>query len=186
MDHLISIKKAVSLLQQHQIIAYPTESIYGLGCDPDNEITVKQLLRLKGRSIDKGLILISHTFELLRPYIDESSLTSVQKNTLFASWPGPITWLLPKNKCVPFYLSGKSNSLAVRVTAHEGAKQLCKQYGKPLISTSANYSGHSPCYTAEQIRYYFGADFPVVEGALGERATPSQIRDARTGKIIRS
>lgn len=185
MCHIISIRNAVNLLHQKQIIAYPTESIYGLGCDPDNEKVIKKLLQLKKRSMTKGLILIAASFEMLRPYIDESVLTEAQKRDIMATWPGPVTWLLPKSKHVSTCLSGKFDCLAVRITAHETAKNLCRQYGKPIISTSANYCGQAPCHTPEEISHYFGSDFPIVEGRLGKRKTPSQIRDSRTGKIIR-
>lgn len=185
MSNIVSINEAIRLLQAEQVIAYPTESIYGLGCDPDSEAAVKQLLHLKHRSITKGLILIAGTYAQLQPYINENALTETQKAAVMTTWPGAVTWVFPKNKTTPTYLTGKFDTLAVRVTQHPVVKVLCAHYGKPLVSTSANCSGDTPCRSPEHVAECFGEIFPIVEGCLGENAQPSQIRDSRTGKIIR-
>jgi L-threonylcarbamoyladenylate synthase len=82
-------------------------------------------------------------------------------------------------------LTGRFNSLAVRVTDHPLVVELCNAYGKPLVSTSANLSGQPPCRTTAEVYAQFGADFPVVDGATGGRQNPSEIRDALTGELFR-
>ncbi|PWC14828.1 L-threonylcarbamoyladenylate synthase type 1 TsaC [Brenneria roseae subsp. roseae] len=172
-------------LQNENVIAYPTEAVFGLGCDPDSEIAVKRLLALKQRPWQKGLILIAADYSQLSPYIDDSVLSEKQKRDMFSSWPGPVTWVIPAKPTTPKWLTGQFTSLAVRVSAHPVVKQLCLSYGKPLVSTSANLSGLPPCRTEEDVYQQFGEGFPVVNGNVGGRANPSEIRDVLTGELLR-
>ncbi|ENZ5483441.1 tRNA threonylcarbamoyladenosine biosynthesis protein RimN [Serratia marcescens BIDMC 44] len=180
--NLLSI---IDALHQQQVIAYPTEAVFGLGCDPDSEQAVNALLALKQRPWEKGLILIAADYTQLKPYIDDSALSEQQRVTMFASWPGPVTWVLPARPETPRLLTGRFSSLAVRVSDHPLVQQLCRQYGKPLVSTSANLSGQEPCRSADEVARQFGEAFPVLAGEVGGRLNPSEIRDALTGEQIR-
>lgn len=180
-----SIAHAVEVLNQEEVIAYPTEAVFGVGCDPDSEAAVTRLLALKQRPVEKGLILIAASFEQLKPYIDDAMLTQAQRETVFAAWPGPVTFVFPARTTTPRWLTGRFDSLAVRVTNHPLVVELCNAFGKPLVSTSANLTGLSPCRTTEEVRAQFGAAFPVVEGETGGRQNPSEIRDALTGERFR-
>ncbi|PWD67649.1 L-threonylcarbamoyladenylate synthase type 1 TsaC [Pectobacterium versatile] len=172
-------------LYNEQVIAYPTEAVFGLGCDPDSEVAVNRLLALKQRPRQKGLILIAADFSQLAPYIDDSALSDEQKAVMFSTWPGPVTWVLPAKRTTPQWLTGQFSSLAVRVSDHPLVKELCQRYGKPLVSTSANLSGQPPCRTAHEVSQQFGDDFPVLVGDVGGRMNPSEIRDVLTGELIR-
>ncbi|CNE20082.1 L-threonylcarbamoyladenylate synthase type 1 TsaC [Yersinia nurmii] len=172
-------------LQQEDVIAYPTEAVFGLGCDPDSEKAVNALLALKQRPWQKGLILIAANYEQLLPYIDDSQLDETQRATLFASWPGPVTWVIPARETTPRWLTGHFDSLAVRVSDHPLVQQLCTYYGKPLVSTSANLSGLEPCRTEEEVRKQLGTELAVLSGLVGGRLNPSEIRDALTGERYR-
>ncbi|MCO6523425.1 MAG: Sua5/YciO/YrdC/YwlC family protein [Candidatus Schmidhempelia sp.] len=185
MSEKLSINAAIDYLTNEQVIAYPTESIFGLGCDPDSEKAVKQLLDLKKRDISKGLILIADKYQRLLPYIDDNNLSAEQKMAIFQSWPGHITWIMPKNNDTPYFLTGQFDTIAVRVTAHPLVRALCSLYGKPIVSTSANLSGQAPCKTSEQVQQQFGQYFPILQGKIGNQNKPSQIRDSRNGNIIR-
>ncbi|WP_392587681.1 L-threonylcarbamoyladenylate synthase type 1 TsaC [Serratia ureilytica] len=175
----------IDALHQQQVIAYPTEAVFGLGCDPDSEQAVNALLALKQRPWEKGLILIAADYAQLKPYIDDSALSEQQRTTMFASWPGPVTWVLPARPETPRLLTGRFSSLAVRVSDHPLVQQLCRQYGKPLVSTSANLSGLEPCRSADEVMRQFGEAFPVLRGKVGGRRNPSEIRDVLTGEQIR-
>lgn len=179
------IDKLVEQLNQQKVIAYPTEAVFGLGCDPDCKNAVEQLLNLKKRPWQKGLILVAANYRQLTDYIDDSQLTVGQKESIFSSWPGPVTWVIPVKEHVPNWLTGEFNSLAVRVSAHPAVRALCLKFGKPLVSTSANLNGMPPCRTYEQVKAQFGSDFPVLNGKVGNRKNPSEIRDALTGKLFR-
>lgn len=178
------VQQATRYLDAGGVIAYPTEAVYGLGCDPDNEQAVTRLLELKQRPLSKGLILIAHELEQLSPYISE--LTDSQRKTLEATWPGPVTWVLPAAANVPQWLTGKHSAIATRVTAHPIAANLCKAFGHPLVSTSANPGGRLPARSILRLKQYFGdaIDF-IVPGPLGGLRTPTQIRDLSSGHLLR-
>lgn len=183
--HQAHISKAIEALNNKDVIAYPTEAVFGVGCDPDSETAVMRLLELKQRPVEKGLILIAANVEQLKPYIDDTMLTEAQREAVFSRWPGPVTFVFPAKASTPRWLTGRFDTLAVRVTAHPLVVALCESYGKPLVSTSANLSGQEPCRTVEEVIAQFGETFPVVEGETGGRLNPSEIRDALTGELFR-
>jgi len=95
-----NIKQAVSVLQRGGVIAYPTEAVFGLGCDPQQKNSIRNLLQIKQRPAEKGLILIASSVCQLLAYIDTASISEVRWAEVQASWPGPVTWLLPYKKQV--------------------------------------------------------------------------------------
>lgn len=177
------LKQAIYCLHQNGIIAYPTEAVYGLGCDPYNERAVKRLLALKHRRWQKGLILIAAHYTQLTPFLEP--LTTLLQQRLHATWPGPTTWLLPAKPKVPQWLRGQSPYLAVRVTAHPIAKALCQLYGRALVSTSANRGGQLPAKTAFQVRCRLPAVDYIVPGQIGNQLRPTEIRHGLTNTVIR-
>jgi L-threonylcarbamoyladenylate synthase len=168
-----------------EIIAYPTEAVYGLGCDPDNQAAVLSLLSLKQRPVEKGLILIARTYSQLLPYVNDAAIPMDMRTEIFSSWPGPNTWLLPKSSKAPDWITGGSELIAVRVSAHQGVQDLCVRFNKPLVSTSANRSGEPAAVTKAEVIKQFGKQVIVVDGPLGGATKPSRIRNGYTGKIIR-
>ena len=166
------------------VIAYPTESVYGLGCAPADPIAVARLLGIKGRQPHKGLILIAHEFTSLSAWV--SLPDSPYRDDIAASWPGPTTWVLPARPGVPQWISGGRDSVAVRVTAHPLAAALCRAVGEPIVSTSANRSGQAPLQTALAVRRQLGSavDY-VLGGQVEQRGKPTAIRDGVTGDWIR-
>lgn len=155
--------------EQGEVFAYPTEAVFGLGCDPDNESAVHRLLAIKQRPVEKGMILVADNYAQLLPYVDDKAIPEHLRTGIFSSWPGHITWLLPKNQHTPYFLSGDSDLIAVRVSSHLCIKQLCTLVGKPLVSTSANPATAEPAMTHQHLVAYFGEQLPVVEGALGAK-----------------
>jgi L-threonylcarbamoyladenylate synthase len=177
------LRRAVDCLRRGGVLAYPTEAVWGLGCDPLNLRTVRRLLELKHRPVDKGLILIAADFSDLEPFL--VPLPPTLRKTVMASWPGPVTWLLPVRDWVPVELCGAHDTLAVRVTAHPLARALCEGFGGAVVSTSANRAQHPAARTALQVRRYFNSSIQLLPGTTGGSATPSEIRDARSGKVLR-
>ncbi len=178
------IVRAAEALRAGGIVAYPTEAVWGLGCDPRNEGAIERLLALKGRPAEKGLILVAASFEQLRPFLQ--SLDAEREAAILATWPGPVTWVWPAGPTVSPGLRGKHETLAVRVSDHPLVVALCEAFGGPVVSTSANRSGEPPARTREDVLARFGdaLDF-VLDGETGGRERPSEIRDARSGKVIR-
>lgn len=167
------------------VIGYPTEAVFGLGCDPLNPHAFARLLALKARSPRKGVILIASDYSQLEPYL--GPLPDAVAARVLPDWPGPRTWLLPAATGVPAYLTGGRDTLAVRVTAHPVAAALCRVFGGALVSTSANKSGYSPARSALRTRLLFGTGVDyVVSGAVGGLARPTPIRDGRSGELLRA
>ena len=179
------IKQAVNVILGGGIIAYPTEAVYGLGCNPVDTSAVIRLLRLKKRSVEKGLILVAADINQLETFISIPS-EAIRKK-LSASWPGPVTWILPAKPGVPVTLTGAHNSLAVRVSAHPIVQALCREIDQPLVSTSANLESLPPARSALAVQRIFGQEVDyILHGAVDLSANPSEIRDALTDHILRS
>lgn len=179
-----TLTDAVRCLQTGGVIAYPTEAIYGLGCDPFNSEAVTRLLQIKHRSIKKGFILIASAWEQIESLVEPIDPKALAR--VFASWPGPVTWIFPATAEVPFWVRGEHTTVAVRVTAHPLANALCTAFGKPLISTSANLDNFPPIRDARTLQMTFGNKLDLIlSGPLGNSYRPTEIRDARSGEIVR-
>lgn len=177
--------RACIALNRGGVIAYPTETVFGLGCDPHNNHALERLLAIKKRSWRKGLILIAARYSQLLEYIEP--VDHAMMTRIFATWPGPVTWLLPaRSDCSPL-LRGTHTTLAVRVTSHPVAQVLCQRFRGAIVSTSANISGQPPArhFLAVQKQFHNKVDY-IVPGASGPRAKPSEIRDGQSGRIVRS
>jgi L-threonylcarbamoyladenylate synthase len=171
-------------LRNGGLLAYPTEAVYGLGCDPLNAVAVQRLLSLKQRPYGKGFILIAADIKQLEPFI--LPLKASLRKRLQASWPGPVTWVVPAQPWVPAWLTGQTRELAVRVTAHPGCVALCNEFGRPLISTSANRRASVPAKTAHKTRRYFPhADLKFLPGSIGDLQRPTHIIHAQSGRSLR-
>jgi len=176
--------RAVRALREGAVIAYPTEGVWGLGCDPFNRDAVELLLALKQRPSAKGLILIAAAAAMFAPLLDP--LPPLLRQQLDSSWPGPNTWIVPDPAHLsPPWVRGRHNSLALRVTAHPTAARLSREFGGPIVSTSANPAGLTPALTAYTVRRYFGGLVMIVPGNTGGSKTPSTIRDLVSGRLLR-
>jgi len=170
-------------LKRGGLIVYPTESCYGLGCDPDNRNAVKRILKLKQRPQRKGLILIASSFQQVARYLQPISHADQIK--LQQDGAQAVTRLMPVKPSCPRWLRGENATLAVRLTAHPFAKQLCRSAGSALISTSANRSGLRPVKTYHECQRLFGKNGWVLPGRVGKRKQPSTIRTWVGDRIIR-
>ncbi len=180
-----TISRAVQALQQGGVIAYPTESVFGLGCDPDDAAAVERILALKQRPVEKGLILIASDISQLEKYL--LPLDDATRQRVLSSWPGPHTWLWPVKEGVSSLIRGRHPTLAVRVSAHPVVRQLCEGFGKAIVSTSANPAEQAAARSAGEVRAYFNdkLDF-ILDGEVGQSLQPTEIRDAITNQVIRS
>lgn len=165
------------------VIAYPTEAVWGVGCNPLHSSAVERLLELKQRPVEKGLILVAgdiQQFDFLLWDLPQGQMAKLQ-----LSWPGPNTWLVPHQGRLPPWITGNHATVALRVSAHPLVRQLCNACG-PLVSTSANPAGRPPARTRLRIEQYFHGQLDdVVPGTLGSQRNPSIIRDLQTDTVIR-
>lgn len=179
------VEAAVSALRDGGIVAYPTEAVWGLGCDPQDRTAVERLFRLKQRPPDVGVLLIGSDFSQFASYIGPCPEEAIQR--ALASWPGPHTWIFPRAETVPGWIAGTHRGIALRVTAHPVARALCEIFDGALVSTSANRHGEPPARSVADLWRMFGAELDaVVEGELGGLERPTRIRDAMSGEIVRT
>lgn len=178
------IRKAIEILKNKGVIAYPTEAVYGLGCDPFSKSAVEKILKLKKRDVSKGLILIAANWEQIKELTNPVPKEKLEQ--AFKTWPGPVTWVFPASDKAPKWITGKHDSIALRITDHPVAKKLCEEFGGPIVSTSANLESHSPAKTEMAVKEYFPKDVVCfVLGEVGNLSRPTSVYDVLTGKIIR-
>lgn len=177
------LQNAVAHLRGGGIVAYPTEAVWGLGCDPDNTAALERLIALKARDPAKGLILVASNIEQFEPWL--AGLDDTNRSRLDTSWPGPVSWLVPDNGRAHPLVRGEHASVALRVSDHPLVQALCEAFGGPLVSSSANRASEAPCLAAEEIKQVFEDRVLIVEGPLGGRTRPSEIRDLLTNDVLR-
>ncbi len=182
--HSASYRRIAAHLRRGGLIAYPTESCYGLGCNPDNRAAVLRLLKLKQRPQRKGLILIAADYKQVAHYLQP--LAPSRQQQLIDAGAQAITYLMPARHSAPRWLRGSHDTLAVRITAHRLAAQLCRGVNSALVSTSANLSGQRPTKTYAQCQHMFGRKVWVLPGRVGKRKKSSTIRAWADDQIIRS
>ncbi|AFA41102.1 putative ribosome maturation factor [Wigglesworthia glossinidia endosymbiont of Glossina morsitans morsitans (Yale colony)] len=175
----------ISALHQKKVIAYPTEAVFGLGCDPDSFSAVKKLLILKKRNKEKGFILVASNFFQLKKYINYNLISKNILKKIFLTWPGFITWLMPPKNTISPWLIGENSMLAVRVSAFFPIIKICNMFGKPLISTSANLSGKIPAKTSNEVYKQFGENIKILDYPIGLYQNPSEIRNIFNNRVIR-
>lgn len=177
------LRYAAQVCRSGGIIAYPTESVYGLGCDPLNESGVHHILELKQRRVEKGLILLADSLHKLLPYMD---ISPRQQQQLLVQQEKPTTWLVAASELVPAWIRGAHAKVAVRITHHRVAAELCSLLPYPIVSTSANPAGKPPARTALRVRQYFpGQIDAIISASVDLRSKPSVIQDLDSGAVIR-
>ena len=179
------LSAAIDSLQKGGVIAYPTESTWGLGCDPHNLDAIERLLSIKGRDPSYGFILVAGTWQEFAPYF--LNLTYEQIQVIKKLESHPCSWLVEdRTHSFPTIIRGEHPKIAIRISHHKPIKELTECYGKPLVSTSANPSGQAPARNKKKLNAYFAGRLGYVfPGSLGGRNTASHIRDLETGKFIR-
>lgn len=181
------LEEAARLLHDGGVLAYPTEAVFGLGCDPNNREAFERIFALKQRPATQGVLLIAAEFGQVQRYIDMDAIPADLLQKVRASWPGPNTWIFPRSAEVPAWVAGSHPGIALRVTAHAPAAALCRAFGGALVSTSANPHGQAPARDAPTVMGYFGDALDgLLEAPLGGQESPTTIRDALTGAIIRN
>jgi L-threonylcarbamoyladenylate synthase len=180
------IDHAAAIIKSGGIIAYPTEAVFGLGCDPFNQKAVERLLEIKRRPSQKGLILIAANWNVLEPLVQMKNIEPAAFARVQATWPGPFTWIFPANNHTPEWVCSPDHTIALRVTAHPIARTLCAALNAPLVSTSANFSNSPPLRDAASVQHIFGETLDyVLSGDVDHNLHPSEIRDVLTGNILR-
>ncbi|NUF14554.1 L-threonylcarbamoyladenylate synthase [Acinetobacter lactucae] len=185
-----SVTEAAECLQQGQVLAYPTEAVWGLGCDPFNEQAFQKILELKQRPIEKGVILLAGHISQVEHLL--TSLPQTTQQEIIDCWTNhkpserATTWLLPAGEHIPSWIKGEHPLVAVRVTTHPLCVALCNAFHGFIVSTSANPSGQEPAHSLQDACQYFGSQLNYLNGDLGQSQQPSRIINALTREIIRA
>jgi len=176
----------IPILNEGGLIAYPTEAVWGLGCDPANEAAVLRLLALKQRPVEKGLIVVAADIAQLHGWARLDALPGSRRQAVLDTWPGAQTWVLPKAETAPHWITGQHPSIAVRISAHPVVIALCRAFAGALVSTSANRTGEPPVRRREQLDLRLVAEIDgILEGETGGLEHATVIHDARSGKRLR-
>jgi L-threonylcarbamoyladenylate synthase len=179
---MLTADRAAEVLRRGGIIAYPTESVFGLGCLPQDLAAVQRLLNIKQREPSKGLILIAANAAQFEDWVELPDSVTLPE----ALPQSPITWLAPAGRNVDPLIRGNNAGVAVRITTHPVARTICELVDSPIVSTSANLSGRSVARNQISLRRQFNGlvDY-VVPGPCGPSEGPSEIRDLIDGRVIR-
>lgn len=179
-----ALNRLTRALAAGAIIGYPTDTIWGFGCDPLNPTSVARLLQIKQRPVEKGLILLTSKLEYCEPFI---RLDPDQRSTVQSPVTTPTTWLVEASEHCPVWIRGNHTTVAIRVTEHPLLRILCAGLQLPLVSTSANRAGKSTVRSALQLRRQFAdeVDF-IVTGFNTGGGKPSAIKSLACGNLLRS
>lgn len=177
-----SFSRAVAVLQQGGIVAFPTETYYGLAVDPDCEAAVVRLFQVKQRLTHKPLLLLIDRCEQLFDLVSE--IPQNYRDLMDKFWPGPLTLVFPAGKNLSRQLTGGTGTVGIRISPHPIARELIRKMGKPITATSANLSGLSPAKTAAEVFKMFQdkVDY-ILDGGETAAGLCSTIIGVQDGKL---
>ncbi|MBM6552259.1 L-threonylcarbamoyladenylate synthase [Marinomonas ostreistagni] len=177
--------EVAAILRDGGVVAYPTEAVWGLGCDPFNKAAVERILTLKSRPVEKGLILVAGAAQHLEPWREILEYPAFTR--LIEVTERPTSWVVPDTLITPDWVRGQHSGVAIRLSQHEPVQTLCMAYNGVLVSTSANPAGLEPARSKEEVMTYFSDQLDAIYDApLGTAEQPSQVLDLMTGKQFRA
>jgi len=173
---------AIDVLHAGGIVAFPTETYYGLGVDIDNPQAVKALFRLKKRDPGKPILVLINDRSQLLDIV--AAIPQPYEELMRRFWPGPLTLLFPAISDRLVFITGSTNTIGVRLSPHPVAMELCQQWGKPLTATSANISGWRPAQTADMVESMFGEEIDyILDGGKTSGGECSTVIGLDKGKL---
>lgn len=182
-DLQADIRNAAALIRRGCIVVYPTETVYGIGCDPFDADACRRVRELKSRDESKPFILIAAAFDMVVRLVMD--IDPAVEKLARAFWPGPLTMVLRPGPAIPGHLIGPGGGVAFRVTPHPVAAGLSSEIGGPLVSTSANRSGETPVDSYhEAVRQFGGLVDAVIDNPLTSAGTPSTVLDMTSEKPV--
>ena len=171
------------LFLQDKVFAYPTEGVWGLGCNPFSEKAVNKLINLKKRPKNKGIIVLAGSLQQLLPFTQH--LSEKLKKRMNSKWPGPHTWLVPSSSETPKWLLGPTGLLALRLSNHKTVKELTKSLNMPICSTSEKISRKKPAKDSEEIRTFCYDKVHRIEGKLDSLKKPTPVQNLESKEWLR-
>ncbi len=180
-----AINRLSKAVEKGAVIAYPTDTIWGLGCHPMCAPAVVNIINIKQRGLEKGLILLSPELDYCIPYMRED-ISNPAIRRLEKSYSHPVTWLVPASPECPVWLTGDFATIAIRITNHPFIGSICSAMHSPIVSTSANRHRKPSVRNALQARRQFGENLDyVVTGFSTGTGCASEIKSLESGRIFR-
>jgi L-threonylcarbamoyladenylate synthase len=180
------IHRAARIVAEGGVIAFRTDTFYGLGADPFNAKAVARIRELKGREDDKPILLLLADASEADRFIADRSQAFEDVAAQF--WPGPLTIVGVAVASLPAAITAGTGTVGVRVPADESVRELVRSCGGALTATSANPSGRDPARSASQVHEYFGEEIDlVIDGGEVTATEPSTVLDVTTSppRVIR-
>ncbi len=183
-------KQVRDIFKEGGMIAYPTETFYGIGVDPFNKSAVNKLFKLKGRSPDKPISILIKDKKMLLEVVENIPLSA--KILIKRFWPGPLTIIFKAKKTIPSVITGNTGKIGVRISSNQITQKLLEEIDSPITTTSANPSGKKSPVTAGEVVDYFGdkidliIDGGLLSGKLGSTivdTTEEELKVIREGEI---
>ena len=175
-------RKAAEILRAGGVIVYPAETVYGLGCDPWNLGAWERIVRLKQRDSTRSMLLLADSREMVEEVAGK--LGALAARLAEAFWPGSLTLVLRPEFTLPGWLYGPTGGVAFRVTTSPVSRAIIGEFGKPVVSTSANISGEPTVATFEEARRRFGDSVDLVMGSpVPLSGVPSTVVDVASGRV---
>lgn len=176
------VMQAARVLSQGGLVAFPTETYYGLAVDPDNETALARLFQIKKRPPHKPVLLLIHDLSLLDSLV--SSIPEVYNPLIAQHWPGPLTLIFPARPRLSPYLTGGTRTVGIRISPHPMAQALGRAFGKAMTATSANLSGLHPARFASEVAGAFGKDLDyLLDGGKTKAGPCSTIVGLHNGEL---
>lgn len=181
------ISSVTDALRSGAVVAYPTEAVFGFGCDPSNPVAVTAIHSLKCRNQAQGFLLVASNLSQVKSFVDMSKLDESMLSRVLSTWPGPVTWVFPASASAPQWVMGQHDGIAIRISAHASVSQLCEAFGGAIVSTSANPHGLPAAINAQEVLNYFPRGVAAIwDRPVGQLARPTPIYDALSGRTIRA
>ncbi len=179
------INAAASVLARGGLVAFPTETVYGLGADAMNEAAVARVFAIKGRPSRNPLIVHVSSISMAQRCVLPGAWDARAERLAKAFWPGPLTIVLPKASSILSIVTGGGDSVALRMPAHPVALALIDALGSPIVGPSANVSGHVSPTTAAHVTADFGDRVMVLDGGACRAGIESTVISLRAGQPAR-
>jgi len=157
---MADLNRAVAVLSSGGVVAFPTETYYGLAVDPFNPLALNHLFALKQRDINKPILTLVDDRESLLTLVQ--SVPAQYTALMDKFWPGPLTLIFPARLNLPTLLTAGTSTIGVRQSSHPFARQLLRAFGKPITATSANISGRSAAVDAFEVKAQFGSKIDLI------------------------
>lgn len=171
--------KAVKIISKGGIVAFPTESFYGLGVDATNTEAVENLFTIKKRDHNLPILILISSMSNLPQYVTSAPLRAKRLGGKF--WPGGLTMVFQSSPVVSSALTSSTGKVGIRISSHPLARTLSKALNVPITATSANISGKPPCIKADQVAEYFNSAVELIlDGGETQGKCPSTILDVTT------